>query len=246
MSPKASFVLGLAIGVAVLSLVGFITLLASSNGTNGEKVAGASDSATNINKTVTNTNTNTAAAPTAVTDIKLASITDNDHIRGDKNAKVTLVEFSDFQCPYCSSIEPTLKALLDKYDGQIRLVYKHFPLTSLHPQAVSSAEASECAADQGKFWEFHDALYANQSSLADDYYSQLASTLGLNTTKFDECYNSGKYEQKVMDQLTEAQAAGAQGTPYTVVVDASGSMVPLNGAVPQANFETVIDQALSR
>jgi len=154
------------------------------------------------------------------------------------------VEFSDFQCPYCSRLEPTLSALLDEYKGKIRLIYKHFPLTSIHDQAEPAAEASECAADQGKFWEFHDALYDDQSKLADGYYSELASQLGLNKSKFDDCLNSGKYKQKVADNSAEAQAAGAQGTPYTVVVDSKGKTVPLNGAVSQSNFETVINQAL--
>ncbi|PIY96290.1 MAG: hypothetical protein COY66_04610 [Candidatus Kerfeldbacteria bacterium CG_4_10_14_0_8_um_filter_42_10] len=244
MSSKASFILGLAVGIAVLSLTGFITLLITSNNGTNEKVAGVSDTATN-----TNTNTNKAAVNsntnTAPVQVKLAAITDQDHIRGDKNASVTLVEFSDFQCPYCSRVEPTLEALLDKYEGKIRLVYKHFPLTSLHDQAVPAAEASECAADQGKFWEFHDALYNNQSKLAEGYYSELASELGLNKSKFDECLSSGKYKQKVTDNSTEAQAAGAQGTPYTIVIDAKGKTVPVNGAAPQANFETVIDQALA-
>ncbi|PIS42654.1 MAG: hypothetical protein COT24_02555 [Candidatus Kerfeldbacteria bacterium CG08_land_8_20_14_0_20_40_16] len=210
MSPKASFILGLAVGIAILSLAGFITLLVTSNNGTDSKVAGTSQ----------------------------------DHIRGDQNASVTLVEFSDFQCPYCSRLEPTLSALLDEYKGKIRLIYKHFPLTSIHDQAEPAAEASECAADQGKFWEFHDALYDDQSKLADGYYSELASQLGLNKSKFDDCLNSGKYKQKVADNSAEAQAAGAQGTPYTVVVDSKGKTVPLNGAVSQSNFETVINQAL--
>ncbi|MBU0613522.1 DsbA family protein [Patescibacteria group bacterium] len=241
MSPKASFVFGLTLGVAIISIVGFATVLSmSADGDADSKTA-----ETNTNKNTAQANTNTAVAPTA-TVIKLAAITDSDNIRGDKNAPITLVEFSDFECPYCSRLFPTLEALLDKYEGEVRLVYKHFPLTSIHDQAVPAAEASECAGDQSKFWEYHDALYSDQSKLADGYYSELAATLGLNTTQFDDCFNSRKYQERVATQSVEAQAAGGQGTPYTVMIDADGNTTPLNGAIPQANFEVVIDQALGK
>ncbi|MFA6391611.1 MAG: thioredoxin domain-containing protein [Patescibacteria group bacterium] len=240
MSPKASFVFGLTVGVAIISIVGFITVLTMSG--DGDKVATNKNTNTNTNTAVANTNTAAAAAPV---DIKLTAITDTDHIRGDKNASVTLVEFSDFECPYCSRVAPTLDALLDKYEGDIRLVYKHFPLTSIHPQAVPAAEAAECANDQGKFWEYHDALYADQSKLAEGYYSELAVTLGLNKAQFDECFDSRKYQDKVTAQSVEAQAAGGKGTPYTVMIDADGNTTPLSGAIPQANFEAAIDQALA-
>ncbi|MFA6525300.1 MAG: thioredoxin domain-containing protein [Patescibacteria group bacterium] len=238
MSSKASFVFGLTVGIAVISIVGFITVLSMSG--NGDT--------NNTAKTNTNANTNTAQANTnaaAPVNIQLAAITDSDHIRGDKNAKVTLIEFSDFECPYCSKLAPTLDALLEKYEGDIRLVYKHFPLTSIHPQAIPAAEASECANDQGKFWEYHDALYENQAKLAEGYYSELAGTLGLNTTQFDDCFNSRKYQEKVANQAVEAQAAGGKGTPYTVMVDAAGNKTPLSGAIPQASFEAAINQALA-
>lgn len=242
-SPKASFVLGIAVGVAVISLVGFITLLVTANSedTNEDtnKVAGVSDTKVN-----TNTNSATAPTPTPSSAIELKDITDQDHIRGDKNAPVTLVEFSDFECPFCARVHPTIKALLEKYAGQIRLVYKHFPLTSIHPQAVPAAEASECAAGQGKFWEFHDAIFENQSQLSESYYSELASQLGLNKSQFDDCVSSRKYQQLVTDNLNEATKAGARGTPYTVIIDAAGNKTPLSGAVPQSNFEAVIEQAL--
>lgn len=243
-SPKASFVLGLAVGVAAISLVGFVTLLVTTNREDRNKVAGVSDSKVNTNKTTTNTNTNTIPTPSPAVDIELKDITDEDHIRGDKNASVTLVEFSDFQCPYCSRVYPTMNALLEKYDGKIRIVYKHFPLISIHEQAVPAAEASECAAEQGKFWEFHDAIFENQSKLASGYYSELSSQLGLNQSQFDNCVSSRKYQQKVADQLAEATAAGAQGTPYTVVIDAQGKTTPIKGAYPQSTFEAVIEQAL--
>jgi protein-disulfide isomerase len=237
MSSKASFIFGLTVGIAVISIVGFIIVFSMfDDGDNSDNTA-----KTNTNTNTAQVNTNTAAA----VDIKLATITDSDHIRGDKNAPITLIEFSDFECPYCSRLFPTMEALLDKYEGKIRLVYKHFPLTSIHPEAVPAAEASECANDQGKFWEYHDALYENQSELADGYYSELAKTLGLNTTQFDECFNSRKYQDKVSAQAVEAQAAGGKGTPYTVMVDADGNKTPLNGAIPQASFEAAIDQALA-
>lgn len=240
-SPKASFFLGLAVGIAAFSLTGFIILLVTANKDNG-KVAGNTTTATNTNKTVTNTNSGIAIPqPSPVT---LNKITNDDHIRGNKDAKVTLVEFSDFQCPFCSRVESTLKALLEEYKDKIRLVYKHFPLTTIHDQAQPAAEASECANEQGKFWEYHDALYNDQSKLATGYYSELAKTLGLNQKKFDDCFNSHKYQQRIKDNQSEGNTAGVEGTPFTVVVDAKGNTTPINGAYPQNIFESVINSAL--
>ena len=242
MSPKASFVFGLTVGVAIISMVGFATVLTMSG--DGDAENKTAEVIANTNTAPVNVNAAVPTEPTEPVDIVLADITSDDHIRGDVNAPITLIEFSDFECPYCSRLHPTLKALIEKYDGDVRLVYKHFPLTSIHDQAVPAAEASECAGDQGKFWEYHDLLYENYTELADGYYSELAGELGLNVSQFDECFNSNKYAERVTTQSVEAQAAGGRGTPYTVVIDADGNTTPLSGAVPQENFEAIIDQAL--
>ena len=160
------------------------------------------------------------------------------HIRGGKNATVTLVEYSDFQCPYCQSLEPTLQQLLAEYGDKISLEYRHYPL-SFHPMAQPSAEASECAAEQGKFWEYHDGLFANQANLSPALFQSLAETLRLNMTRFNSCLNSGKYVAKINAQLQAGQRAGVQGTPGTFV---NGDLV--SGAQPYESFKNIIDGKL--
>jgi len=182
------------------------------------------------------------APPQPTADItKISPVTDQDYIRGNKNAKVTLIEYSDFQCPFCQRFTPTVKQILEEYDGQVRFVYRHFPLTSIHPQAQKSAEAAECAGEQGKFWEMHDKLFENQSLLSEDNYKTWAKGLGLNSTKFDECLDSGKYASKIQQQAQQAVAGGITGTPGTFVNDQL-----VKGAVPYESFKQIIDSLLTQ
>jgi len=236
---KTSFVLGLTIGIAVISTVGFFVLL----------LGGSSlGSLTNKAAVPTNTNTNTnqaAAAPTQPSEpaesfSQVPAVTDGDHIRGDKNAQITMIEYSDFQCPFCQRHLPTLDQILSDYQGQVRLVYRHFPLNSIHAQAQKAAEASECAAEQGKFWEYHDLLFDNQSALQVDNLKSYAKNLGLNQSQFDSCLDSGKYTAKVNQQAQEAVASGITGTPGTWVNDQL-----VKGAYPVATFKQIIDGMLS-
>lgn len=235
-SPKLTFLFGLVTGVAVFCLIGLGVVVAtgglSANGkTDSGKVLGVADTG---NQPAAN---QPSGEPTA-DPTKLAKVTDADHIRGDKNAKVTLIEFSDFQCPYCGRVEPTIEKILKDYSGKVRLVYRHFPL-SFHENAQKAAEASECASEQGKFWEMHDKMYANQTTLTVDDLKGYAKGLGLNTSQFNSCLDSGKYASKVSAQEAEGQAAGVNGTPATFV---NGTLV--SGAVPYEQFKAAIDAAL--
>lgn len=160
------------------------------------------------------------------------------HIRGGKKALVTLVEYSDFQCPYCQAVAPTLQQILQEYGDKVSLEYRHYPL-SFHPMAQPAAEASECAAEQGKFWEYHDALFANQSGLSPELFRNLAQTLKLNVSRFTSCLDSGKYTAKIQAQLLEGQQKGVQGTPGTFV---NGELV--SGAQPFEAFKRIIDSKL--
>ena len=239
-SPKIAFSLGIMSGVTLIALValGMMFSLAKEDGslsktnsnTNTAKVAGVD---TNTAPTPTPTPT---AAPTKV-DIAVA---EDDFIRGDENAPVTLVEYSDFQCPYCGNVAPTIEQLLKDYEGQIKLVYRHYPLISIHPNAQKAAEASECAGEQGKFWELHDKMFANQTALAVDNLKTFAKDLGLNTSQFNDCLDSGKYTSKVNDSVTEGSGYGVQGTPATFV---NGTLV--SGAQPISAFKSAIDSALA-
>ncbi len=172
--------------------------------------------------------------------IQTFEITKSNHIRGDFNAPVTLVEFSDFQCPFCGRHEPTLNKILNDYPKQVRLVYKHFPLP-FHQYGQKAAEASECADEQGKFWEYHDKLFENQSDFSIDNFKKWAADLKLNTGQFNSCLDSGKYTNKVQADYQEGAQKGVNGTPATFI---NGQMI--SGALPYGSFQQVIDSILKK
>jgi protein-disulfide isomerase/autonomous glycyl radical cofactor GrcA len=159
--------------------------------------------------------------------------------RGPANAKVTIVEFSDFQCPYCSQAFGTIEELMQQYAGKVKLVFRQFPLP-IHPQAEKAAEASLCAADQGKFWEFHDLLFKNQRKLDLADLKAHAASAGLDATKFAQCLDSGEKKKLVDQDLEAGQAAGVNGTPAFFI-----NGVFLNGALPLEEFKKVIDPELA-
>ncbi|MEK7663844.1 MAG: DsbA family protein [Patescibacteria group bacterium] len=169
-------------------------------------------------------------------------ITSENHIRGNVSAPITLVEFSDFECPFCESHVPTLERILSEYKDKVRLVYKHFPLTNIHPNAQKAAEASECASEQGKFWEYHDILFKNQKSgLGIDKFKSWAVQLGLNASQFNNCLDSSKYKSKVDADTAEGASKRVNGTPATFI---NGELV--EGAVPYESFKVKIDTLLSK
>ena len=161
-------------------------------------------------------------------------------VRGDAKAPVTIVEFSDFQCPYCKQTEATLKALLAKYNGQIKLAFRDFPLRPIHSQAESAAEAGRCAQEQGKFWEYHDALFEDQSKLDEAGLTATAQKLGLDGKSFQSCLASGKYKAQIEQDEQDGKKAGVTGTPGFFI-----DGVFVNGAQPQAEFERVINLELA-
>lgn len=170
--------------------------------------------------------------------VQTFTITKDDHIRGNSNANITLVEFSDFQCPFCEKQYQTLKQLQKEYPKEIRLVYKHFPL-GFHQYAQKAAEASECASEQDGFWEYHDKLFENQSSYSVENFKKWASDLGLKSSQFNNCLDSGKYAQKVQADAKEGQEKGVDGTPATFI---NGQLI--SGALPYATFKEAIDSLL--
>lgn len=239
MSQTKTFVFGILAGVLVLCTIGFFIMLGVF--LKGDSNGSAGDNKVAVGNTVTPPpNGAQPAAPT-----KAPAVDEkNDHIIGGKNAKVTLIEYSDFECPFCGSFFPTVKQALAEYGDDIRVVYRHFPL-SFHPQAQPAAEASECAAEQGKFWEFHDGLFANQSSLSASYYEVLAGEIGLNLGQFTDCVKSSKYKVKVQQQFAGGSAAGVGGTPHTFVVGPDGNAVTVNGAQPYANLKSAIESVMN-
>jgi len=161
--------------------------------------------------------------------------------RGKADAKVTVVEFSDFHCPFCKRVQPTLTQLLSKYPNDVKLVYKHMPLDQLHPQARRAAEASWCAQQQGKFWEYHDLLYAGGPDGTDPTLSALAGRAGLNPSAYQQCMASGKAAAAVQKHVEEGAKFGVSGTPGFFV---NGRF--LNGALPLETFVQVVEEELGR
>ena len=166
---------------------------------------------------------------------------DDDPILGPEDAPVTIVEFSDFECPFCQrSAEEVLPLILEQYPEQVRLVYRDFPLTQIHPQALPAALASECADDQGKFWEYHDLLFANQSALDDASLKAYAAQVGVDEAVFDQCYTSQEHLDEVRVDYQDGVTYGVSGTPAFFV-----NGLRIVGAQPFAVFQQAIDQALA-
>ncbi len=185
-------------------------------------------------------------APSAATNVRAPSA--QDHIIGSPSAPLVLIEYSDFQCPYCNLVHPTLKKIVDGSNGQIAWVYRHFPLESIHPNAKPAAIASECVAEQlgnEGFWKFADAVFADQSKMSPQYYEQIAKSLGADLAKFKSCNASPVTAQKVDADTQEAQANGGQGTPYTVLYDKKGQ-TGVSGALPYDTFTSVIKSFQAR
>lgn len=171
-----------------------------------------------------------------------------DHVRGSADAPVTLLEYSDLECPFCKSFHATLRRALQEYDGKVRWVYRHFPLDALHPKARKEAEASECAGEQGKFWEYVDRLYEvtpSNNGLDAAKLPEIAKDVGLTVPAFETCLQSGKHAQRVADDLADAEKAGGQGTPYTVIIGPNDVTIPFSGAQPYDNLKPIIDQLLA-
>ena len=161
--------------------------------------------------------------------------------KGSEKAEVTIVKFEDFQCPYCKAVQPNFQEVLKRYDGKVRLVHKDLPLDQIHPQARQAAEAARCADDEGKFWEYHDRLYASSPNAAPEDLRLYAKDLGLNQELFDKCLARGKYKAAIQKDLNEAANLGLTGTPAFFINGRE-----LSGAQSVQAISQIIDEELSR
>jgi protein-disulfide isomerase len=164
-----------------------------------------------------------------------------DPAKGPAAAPITIVEFSDFQCPYCSRVTPTLKQVEEKYGDKLRLVFRDFPLVQIHNNAAKAAEAGECAHEQGKFWEMHDKLFADQSKLQVEALKQTATEIGLDSEKFNQCLDTAKYAAEVQKDVDEGSRYGVSSTPAFFI---NGRL--LVGALPLESFTEIIEEELAR
>lgn len=180
----------------------------------------------------------------------MAPITEDDHMRGNSDAPVKVVEFSDLECPFCQRFHGTMRQIIEEYNGKVAWVYRHFPLDSLHSKSRKEAEASECAAELGgndAFWDYIDRLFEitpanngfNLKELPD-----VAEYIGLDKDEFQECLDSARYADAVAEDLEDAANSGGRGTPYSIVVGPNGEKAVINGAQPYDVIKQGIDSIL--
>jgi protein-disulfide isomerase len=165
----------------------------------------------------------------------------DDPALGGSGAAVTLIEFSDFQCPFCARVVPTLKQVHAAYGDRVQIVWKDFPLTSIHPLAFKAAEAGQCAREQNKFWEYHDQLFANQQALEPESLKKYAVAAGLDAPKFNACLDSAKFASRVQGQIEAGNELGVSSTPSIFI---NGRLI--SGAQPYEVFTAIIDEELER
>lgn len=233
--PKMAFVMGMLSGVTAASLIATTFAFAQLAAYNNNDADATAAVGTGVVAGVDDTQPSVEEPETApIADIV---IRDTDHVLGSASAPVTVVVYSDFECSYCARHAPTIEQIFEAYDEQVRVVFRHFPL-SFHANAQKAAEASECAGAQGKFWEMHDELFAlsEASALNTDTITSAAARIGIDQGAFSECFDGGVYAQYVQDQFAEGVQLGVQGTPATFV---NGQLI--SGAVPYSSLASLID-----
>ena len=180
-------------------------------------------------------------------------ISGDDHIKGNPNAPVIIVEYSDFECPFCKRFHETMNQVMDEYgtSGKVAWVYRHFPLDQLHSKARSESIASECASElggEGAFWKFADRFYEltpsnNQTDAS--VIIKIIKEIGIDEKAFTECLSSGKYDQRIESDVANAIETGGRGTPWSIIITSDGKTFPLSGAQPYESIKQLIDIAIS-
>ncbi len=248
LSPKSALIVGLVGGVMVLCTLGFIVLLSMYlRGGSANAIAGAGQPIPVAQAPQPNVPSQpTAQAPSGA----VPPLTNSDHVRGNKNAQLTWIEYSDFECPFCKRFHPSMLQMMKEYGDKIKWVYRHFPL-SFHQNAAKEAEATECANELGgndAFWKYADAILerttSNGTGFSLDALVPLAKELGLNESKFKSCLDSGKYAAHVQQDESGGQSAGVNGTPGSFLIGKDGKAQLISGALPYEQIKAAIDAQL--
>jgi protein-disulfide isomerase len=237
--------MGLVGGVLVLCTIGFFVLLTLL--VRGTVSASSPTNRVALNNVAPVVPSDQGPSPSAPAG-PVPPVTKQDHVRG--TGSITLVEYSDFECPFCQRFHPTMLRVMNEYKGKVRWVYRHFPL-SFHANAQKQAEATECANELGgtdAFWAYADKLFertqAGGTGFALDALVPLAKELGLNESKFKTCLDSGKYAKHVEDEMNAGSAAGVTGTPGTFLIDKDGKAELISGALPYESIKAALDAKL--
>lgn len=240
---KFSQLQNLAIPIAIVIAGGLISVaLYMSVGKSNMPIAGNQPSPTPVAE----------PAPTGNLDA-IAPVTSADHIRGNPDAPIKIVEYSDFECPFCKVIHQTMQKVMDEYgeSGEVAWVFRQFPLEQLHPvKAQAAAVASECAAKLGgddAFWKFTDGYFAvtpsNNRTDIETVIPKIIRDLGLSEAEFQKCFTSGEFDDRIAAQIEDAIATGGRGTPWSILVTADGRKFPINGAQPYEAIKQLIELA---
>lgn len=242
--PHLAFWAGVVVTGGVMFAVAFVVLLVMMF--KGVDLGSATAKTTNTNK---NTNTVTAAADDTADVAAAAGKVDPASLRNIRGeGEYTIVEYSDTECPFCKRFHETMLQVMTDYDGKVKWAYKHLPLESLHSKAPREANATECAADQGKFWEYYDLLMdrtESNDSLPDEELFTIADDLSLDRTKFDDCLENESFNDRVLADSSEATSLGGRGTPFSVIIDSEGNIVDaIEGALPYSSVAQTLDTLL--
>jgi len=230
---------GNSLAIPVAIIIGF-ALIALSIYFSGNNEAATNNNAQDTEPVVNNTNIE-----------NINPVNADDHIRGNPNAKILIVEYSDFDCPYCKTFHNTMQQIMDEYGptGDVAWVYRHLPLTSLHPSAAYIATASECVAELGgdeAFWKFADMVFGERNLNESTNIARLpefAVSAGVSESEYQSCVDSGRTKARVEEDANNAIAVGANGTPYSIVI-AGEQMMPINGAQPYSQVKLMVDGLL--
>ncbi len=227
-----------AIVIAALLIAGSIYLDGNRGGNTKVNVKGGIEDAQNTQQTP---------------EMEVAPVTDKDHIRGNPNAPIMIVEYSDYECPFCKNFHETMNRIVAEYgqDGKVAWVYRHFPLVQLHPNAPRISAASYCVAEQAGndgFWKFSDAIFGNREVNAQTDMKKLADyavEAGAEKGKFELCLSSGKYTEQVDADVEAALKTGARGTPYSIVM-VGGEKGAINGAQPYDTVKSIVENLIAQ